>query len=230
MPPAGDLGRAGPAPYGSGASRLSATTAEGPILNPTNEERRMHETVRRFTEAPYARDWLRTDGGRRGGGRAGAYFDWLSTQRYASSQTRYRVVADDVASDLDMLPATFAAICAVEELDRRRDVAATGVDEVRPGLGDAVWTRQAENRREIALFVAALADRYDAYGYALDQLLVATPDRQAVAVDASISRLGQWVDRAREGDFCGRGWQPGRGSSASLPGRVLTQREAPPPK
>jgi hypothetical protein len=230
LQPTGDLGRAGPSAYGSGAERLSGTTAGRPVLNPTDEERRMHDTVRRFEAAPYARDWQRADEDWTARGNAGAYFEWLSTQRYASSQTRYRVVGDHVASDLDMLPATFEAICAVEELDRRRNVASRGVDDVRPGLGDAVRARQAENRREVDLFVAALAYRYEAFSYALDQLLVATPHREAVTVDASLARLAQWVERAHDGDFCGSGWQPGRGGGVSLTSRVLLDREPPPPK
>lgn len=229
--PVGDLGSVGPAPYGSDAQRLSTATSGKPVLSPTDEERRMHDLVWRFEQAPYAKDWVLSNGYWPARGKQDAYFRWLSTQPYASSQTRYRMLGDHLASDLEMLPKTFAAICAVEGQDHRRDVAGQGVTGVEEGLRAAVAARQAENRLEVERFAGALAYRYDAFSYALDQLLVVTPQQQAVTIDARLGQLAQWVDRANADDFCAPAWSPGGGGQAALPSRVLLDREQqPPPK
>lgn len=223
--PVGDLGSVGPAPYGSDAQRLSSVTTAHAMLNPTDDERRMHDLVWRFEQAPYARDWVLTNGYWAARGKTDAYFVWLSRQPYSSSETRYRMLGDHVASDLDMLPPTFAAICAVEQQDHRRDIAGQGVGGVDPGLRAEVAAREAENRLEVQRFAGALSYRYDAFSYALDQLLVATPHERAVTVDASLARLAQWVDRANADDFCGPAWSPGGSNQSSLPSRVLMDRE-----
>jgi hypothetical protein len=81
--------------------------------------------------------------------------------------------------------------------------------------------RDRENGAFIERFVLALNFRYDSYSYALDHFLVETPHKEAVKVDAALSELAVWVDRANGYDFCGETWKLHGRAEAALPGRVL---------
>lgn len=222
--PVGDLGSVGPGPYGSNPTPLSNTTTARASLYPSDEEGLMRDRIWQFEQAPYARDWVLTDGYWPAGKKPDAYFVWLSRQPYSSSQSRYRALADNVASDLDMLPPTFDAICAVEQLDRRRGISAAGVDDPAPAILNQTAVRGSQDELEIRRFANALAFRHAAFSYALDQLLVAIPQPDAVAIDTDLTRLGRWVDRATADDYCTPAWAPGAATQAALPSRVLMDR------
>lgn len=198
-------------------------------FNITDQEREMHDRVYRFLIARHAKDWafdteqIVAVAGvfSKRPGRDDLYYRWLSGQRYASSRVRYNTMADDVGADLLTLPTTFAAICAVIEIDRQRAVAAVEIGDIEPPMLAEMRTRKAENDLYVGRFVVALNYRYASYGYALDHFLVETPHGEAIAVDERLSRLAIWVDRAEAQDFCGDGWDGGGDSKGALPGRVL---------
>src|SRR5690606_14697834 len=106
--------------------------------------------------------------------RAG-YWRALSGTAVASARTRYRRLADDVRADLGTLPQAFASVCAGEEIDRQRRIAAQGLGGIEAGTHAALAKRLADNAETIGRFAAALSWRLDAYGYALDHLLVDAP-------------------------------------------------------
>lgn len=150
------------------------------------------------------------------------YFRWLKTTRYASSHTRFSTIADDVLADLGTLPATFAAICTVRDLDDRRAVALAGL-AVDRRTSEGMALRRGENERAIGWFVAALQYRFKSYGYALDHLLVETPHVEARRADDALNELAPWVAAAQRGGFCdGVGATfAGRDGGRTIPGRVL---------
>lgn len=198
-------------------------------FNLTDEEAEMRDRVWRFLVAPHAKDWAwpysaEIRPARAGGGadkQVGKYYRWLTGQRYASSRVRYNTIAGHVGADIGTLPATFQSICAVVRVDRQRGVAVAEVEGLDPQMQVRVNRRDRENGTFIARFVLALNFRYDSYQYALDHFLAETPHQEALEVDAALTELVVWVERASAHDFCGDGWSAHGDGKSALPGRVL---------
>ena len=231
--PVGDFGRAAPS-----FTHDTAMPAAGDILarqrgepvstfNQTDQEREMHDRVWRFLVAAHARDWrfdsavelqrTRITPPRDTRFSIDRYYRWLHETRYSSSRTRYSTVGRHITADLDTLPGTFAAICAVIEVDRQRAIALRGLSNLASDAAANVAARKYENDAFIAWFVRALNYRYESYDYALDNLLVETPHEQSLAVDEALRRLSAYVGRANRHDFCdGR---HGGGGDVVIPSR-----------
>lgn len=225
----GDLGRYGPqANLGSWLDSLLPAHRDTSSFNHTAAEVEMSDRLWRFVASPDAPPWMaerpRTlrPGATAGGVDIGRYYTWLHGAEYSSSAVRYATVADDIAADLGTLPGAFAAVCAVERVDRQRVVAATGLPDAGADLAFGLEARQAENDRQIGEFVWALRYRYESYGFALDHLLVETPDAAARHVDAALAQLEPEVRAAEEGRFCGGQLdRPRRRAPPSLPSRFV---------
>lgn len=231
--PVGDFGRAT-----AGFTHDTAMPAVGDFLardrgeavsdfNRTDQEEEMHNRIWRFLVAPHAKDWMfdasvelqrtRIVAARDSEFTIERYYNWLRETQYQSSRTRYATVGAHVQSDIDTLPTTFAAICAVIEIDRQRAIALAELQRgIPPDMRNEVAARKSENSASISWFVRALNYRYDSYDFALDNLLVETPHEQSLAVDESLGRLAGYVTVANRGDFCGDA-DGGRGRS----GRVI---------
>ncbi|HEY0034200.1 MAG TPA: hypothetical protein VGB81_13115 [Devosia sp.] len=176
----------------------------------------MHNRIWRFLVAPHAKDWMfdasvelqrtRIVAARDDEFTIERYYNWLRDMQYQSSRTRYSSVGAHVQSDIDTLPSTFAAICAVIEIDRQRAIAFGELQGgIAPRVRDEVAGRKEENSASISWFVRALNYRHDSFDFALDNLLVETPHEQSLSVDESLRRLADFVARANRGDFCGGG-------------------------
>lgn len=220
--PVGDFGRAAPSwthdtAMPAAGDFIAANRGE-PVsrFNKTDQEEEMHNRVWRFLVAAHAKDWQfdsavelqRTRIVRPRDERftIERYYQWLSSTTYQSSRTRYATVGSHISADLDTLPTTFAAICAVIEIDRQRAVAYAGLqNQLPPRLAEEVAARKYENDAFIEWFVRALNYRYSSYDYALDNLLVETPHEQSLAVDEALRRLSVSVSRANRRDFCASG-------------------------
>jgi hypothetical protein len=199
--PAGDLGRADRnVLHDEVLPAIGGAVSRGSDFNLTNQETEMRDRVWRYLVAPHAYDWfgdvavelqrtrlmpisgkpLRTD----------LYYGWLHSTRFASSRVRYTRLAEDAIADIAMLPPTFASICAVVEIDRRRGIAWNEIGTLEAKVGVDAAKRHAENRAAIDWFVRALGNRAASYAYAL-------------GVDARLGELARYVESAQRGDFCG---------------------------
>jgi hypothetical protein len=232
--PTGDFGRAQPGVLHDeimpaiGSTRAQLAGEPVSHFNVADEEREMRDRIWRFLVAPHANDWFydtavelqRTRIANLADHRFehARYYRWLRQTGFSSSATRYRAVSDHIVADLGTMPETFRAICAVVELDRQRQTASAGLGGRQ---GGDVRARYLENQNHIAWFVRAARYRYEAYSLALDSLLVETPHKGAVEVDAKLSALAVEVERAERGDFCSRSRRTGDGARKPLPSRLL---------
>lgn len=176
-------------------------------FNRTDQEKLMADRVWRFLHAPHVVGWFIPRLPKEpvdGADDPAQYYRWLQKTRYRSSEVRYNTVAGDIHADILTLPATFEAICAVEDVDRQRGIALAELGQLEPGMAERVALRQVDNDGTIRSFAIAVRYRYESYGYALDNLLVETPHANAVEVDALLSDLAGYVTRAERGDYCGR--------------------------
>ena len=203
-----------------------------PALRTSDEEVEMNDRIVRFTVAPQShgifaqvtptqiRTGLLT--GQGAPVSAAPYYGWLHGAEFASSTARYATLADDVAADLGTIPDTFTAICKVEEIDRERALALSGTAAGTPPLHSDVGYRHHENDQRIGWFIYSLRYRSDSYGYALDHLLVETPDTRATEVQKLLHQLEVHVVAAEHHHFCGAPGGPTRGSdglAAAIPSR-----------
>jgi hypothetical protein len=238
--PVGDFGRAQPGALHDdilpavGKTRAQIAGEPTSRFNLTDAETEMHDRVWRFLVAPHAHDWfydtavelqrtrLTTASDHRFA--PDRYYRWLRKTEYRSSQIRYASVADHIRSDLDTMPATFLAICAVLEVDRQRG---TSSRELGGLAADQVRARRYQNDMRISWFVRAVRYRFDSYSFALDHLLVETPHSEAVKVDGRLDELSIYVGRAERGDFCSQSMMQQRREKDAIPSRVLlpTPRE-----
>ncbi len=211
----GDFGR--PAyPYDASPPPKAA----GATFNLTDEERDMHNRIWRFLVAPHAAEWFRWEAFERlEPTEVTHYYAWLQRTDFRSSRTRYTALADAIRADLGTIPTTFAAICAVIEVDRRRAVALRGVAGIGPQTATQVAARHADNSRAIDRFVWALGVRDDSYTFAQNHLLVETPHEEAMIVDGLLGELSVHVAVAERGDFCG--WAAGGGEVVVIRPREL---------
>ena len=234
--PVGDFGRAEADPLHDtvlpaiGTFRAKASREPVSDFNLTDQEREMRDRIWRYLVSPHAYDWFGDTATELARTRilpvsekprpADRYYRWLHRTRFASSAVRYSRIGDDVQSDIDMMPATFDAICAVLQVDRQRGLAANGLPTLEDTMRAEAAARQAENQIQISWFVRAATNRYDSYNYALDHLLVETPHDNAIGVNGLVSDLAVYVEAAQRGDFCNASL-PGRGGHGQ---RALTSR------
>jgi hypothetical protein len=182
------------------------------LFNLTDEEEEMRNRVWRFLIASHAKDWMfdhsvemqrtriskpvdlnfRTD----------RYYRHLRLDEYASSNGRYLRLAQDVQTDIKTLPGTFASICHVMEIERRRQVALKGLYAGNDAVKKQVLAREYENKNIINWFARAVDYRYKSYDVALNRLLVETPHEEAHAANEQLNRLAVLVGRAQNGEFC----------------------------
>lgn len=237
--PVGDFGRADPSFTHDTAmpvvGKFLAQQREEPVsgFNQTDQETEMHNRVWRFLVAAHAKDWFYDTAVEWQRTRltpttdtqfaVNRYYIWLKTTQYQSSPVRYSTVGRHISADLDTIPGTFKAICAVIEVDRQRAAALSGLRDLGPAVAADVAARKNENNMHIAWFVRALNYRYESYGYALDNLLVETPHEQSMAVDNALQRLAAFVGKANRRDFCGGAAITAQGNGFALPSRYATQ-------
>lgn len=234
--PTGDFGRAAPGVLHDqvlpsiGSTRASADGEPVSEFNLTDDEREMHDRVWRFLVAPHAHDWFydtavelqrtRIAAAIDTGFLADRYYATLRSTAFQSSRVRYGKVADDISADIATIPSTFAAICRVIEIDRQRAIAVDNVALGRPDGRQQVAARKWENDQKIAWFVRALEYRYISYSTALDRLLVETPHEEARLVDARLSAMRPFVQRAKAGDFCLSGAGGAISKDGGVPSRI----------
>lgn len=236
--PLGDFGRAehgvlhDDAMPALGGLRAGAMGEPVSTFNLMDQERDMRDRVWRYLTAPHAHDWFydtvvelertRILPSGKFKFEPNLYYLVLTSERYASSRVRYNRLGDDVEADVALLPSVFKSICTVQGIDRQRQVAGEGLDDLEPAMRIEAADREAENKMIIGWFTRSLGYRYGAYSYALDHLLVETPHEEAIAVDAGLSALASYLEAAERDDFCSSGLGDGAAESgAAIPSRYL---------
>ncbi len=234
--PVGDLGRAKVNVINDeilpsiGSIRALASKEAVSSLNKTDEENEMQDRVWRFLIAPHAKDWFfdivvewqrtRIVPLQNKKFAVDRYYYFLKNQDFSSSRVRYNTLSRDISIDIKTVPSVFASICAVREIDRRRDVAVNAITSATQQERIAVKSRKIENDKYINWFVSALQYRYDSYSLALDRLLIETPHEEARQVDARLSEMAIDIERARSRSFCSSQFR----NNSALGTSVITSR------
>ncbi|MCF6302103.1 MAG: hypothetical protein L3J13_02690 [Devosiaceae bacterium] len=203
----GDFGRVREAPTSIFDPRPGQNRQGNFQIIQTDEEKQMQRSLQRFVSTIDGDSWISkvrlTANALQGRyPDESDYFKWLRVQPFGSSSGRYAKLLSEVQADTMTLPAAFAAICAVQNTDRRRALAASSVgttsDQTFAGLDE----RRVANNTQISRFAAVLSFRYASYSYALEQLLVETPHNSAARVDDRLNTLAIQVQAAEANQFC----------------------------
>jgi len=214
---------------------IGNTISDGSRFNLADQEIEMRDRVWRYLVAPHAYDWFgdvavefqrtRITPISNKPLKTRKYYDWLHSERFASSRVRYTRIEEDAIADLGMMPSAFASVCAVIEIDRQRGLASNQIAGLEDEVSVNAMKRHAENEAVIGWFARSVSYRYESYSYALDHLLVETPHEEAIGANARLNELAVWVEAAQRGDFCGDFGSHGNRDSTAIPSRVL--RSAP---
>ncbi|WP_020180480.1 hypothetical protein [Methylopila sp. M107] len=115
------------------------------------------------------------------------YVQTLLSVDYRSSAARYDQLLDNVVEDTARIEPFFASAHRVDVDDRARRRTLDRAPEVTPDERAAALARIEENGVMIAWTRASFEDRLIAYRYALDRLMIETPDPKADEVAAAIA-------------------------------------------
>lgn len=113
----------------------------------------------------------------------------LSAEPHASATTRYMRLRDDIEKDRALIPAFFQLAGQVIDMDGIRERTLDSLAVVAPRERENAMARIAENRIVIWWTHQELKERVNRYAYALERLLIETPDRSAIAVEHSLMAL-----------------------------------------
>jgi len=122
-----------------------------------------------------------------------AYSQRLMAEAYRSATARYNHLNDDIRDDVERIDPFFSVAQKVIDIDRKREKALAYVGAVPPAEIASARARIAENALVIAWVEQSLADRAEAYRFALERLVVATPMPMAVEVERAIALLRQRI-------------------------------------
>ncbi|MCF6325810.1 MAG: hypothetical protein L3J21_00805 [Devosiaceae bacterium] len=205
--PTGDFGRVSQMPKTVFDSFPNPADPNNYALVQSDEETKMQNLMQRFVSIIEGESWIYNI---RLGARilAGAvpnqtdYFLWLKSRPYASSAGRYGALSNDVQLDVMTLPAVFDAICQVQKTDARRITAAQNLSDTSEQALQAIGVRNQKNRETVAIFVSRVQFRYDSYSYALENLLLESPNELAREVDNRLNFLAAHVQTASSSQFC----------------------------
>lgn len=147
-----------------------------------------------------------------------AYYEALQGRTDRSVAARYQALRQDMENDRLLLGPFVATACRVTEADRIRLQAAGRLPEVSEASQAAAAARVAENDDIIIWVNTSVDQRLASYRYALQNMVVQTPDRDAIKVErvltgfesdrAGLDRcLGKSV-RAEVGPAAAKRWAP----------------------
>lgn len=115
-----------------------------------------------------------------------SYVEALIATSYRSSAARYAKLIDDVVNDTSRVEPFFEQASLVYDDDRARERALGHALEVRPDERENALARIDENRLLIAWVRDSFEERLAAYRYALDRLVIETPDRASIEAARAI--------------------------------------------
>jgi hypothetical protein len=136
------------------------------------------------------------------------YFGWpafaleeysgkLMDRHYRSATARYSQLNTDIRNDVVRIPDFFMTAHRVLDLDRKRAESLRYVSGLTPAEAGNANARIAENQLVIGWVQRALVERSEAYCFALQRLVIATPAPMAVEVERSITLLNTRIAENR---------------------------------
>ena len=104
---------------------------------------------------------------------------------------------DDIRNDTTRLSQFFETAGRVMDIDQKQQKSLANVS----GLDKKEWInakrRIRENAHVVEIVYQSLSDRVASYHFALERLVIATPETQAVEAERALNQLQSQIDRYR---------------------------------
>jgi len=113
----------------------------------------------------------------------------LIDEPHRSHTSRYQQLIEDVRNDITRFEPFFASAARVIELDRRRSASLKMVSELSPHEQADAIARMEENTLIVQWVQQCLERRISSYRWALERLVIQTPDTIAADADRLIGEL-----------------------------------------
>ena len=186
---------------GSEVARANGVAASAYPL--TDEERQLRDLAYPLIEPPYDRNqWysaLNEYGASRILQRDWYYYDptlyhqQLATRPYRSATARFVQLNDDIRNEVARSEPFFILARRVIDIDRKREKSLAFVSGLTSLEAAHAQARVAENALIVSWVQHMLAQRAEAYRYALERLVIATPMPMAVEAERSLTLLRQKI-------------------------------------
>jgi hypothetical protein len=118
-----------------------------------------------------------------------AYGRALIDEPHRSFSSRYSQLIDDVRDDITRFEPFFSSAIHVIELDRKRNASLKLVSELSPRERDDAIARMEENTLIVQWVQQCREQRISSYRWALERLVIQTPDGMAADADRLIGEL-----------------------------------------
>lgn len=143
-----------------------------------------------------------------------SYWSGLASSVDRSPRARYQRLREDIEADRLLLGPFSAVACRVADTDRLRLAALNRISEPGPEVRKDVVARVDENVLIVGWVRTSVDQREAAYRYALERLVVESPDRDAVKTERTLTAFS--MDRGIL-DRCRGGGVPLSGTAPTLP-------------
>jgi hypothetical protein len=118
-----------------------------------------------------------------------AYGRQLIDEPHRSYSSRYAQLIDDVRDDITRFEPFFASAIRVLDLDRKRNASLAHVSTLTPRERADAVARMEENTLIVQWVQQCLEQRISSYRWALERLVIQTPDNMAADADRLIGEL-----------------------------------------
>jgi hypothetical protein len=125
------------------------------------------------------------------------YSERLMRMHYRSATARYAQLNTDIRNDVIRIPEFFAVAHRVLDIDRKRAQSIAYVSAPTPSEKINATARIAENELVVGWVQRTLVERSEAYCFALQRLVIATPTPMAVEVERSLTLLNTRIAENR---------------------------------
>jgi hypothetical protein len=201
----GDFGRIKPNLVVDGIHDWVGTDATGTVTPSryqfTDDERELRDLGFPLIEAPFDRQrWYSIlneyglNGMRNMPFDVTAYSRVLMLRPARSPVMRYQVLCDDVRNDIIRIGPFFRVAARVADMDAKRAQSLAYVSGLTEGEQSNALKRITENQVAIGWVQFSLHRRVEAYRFALERLVIASPSPMAVECERQINHLQMEVD------------------------------------
>lgn len=178
----------------------------------TEDERALRDLAYPLIEQPYDRHKFYSIAGEYGVIGANhrvpfdrtAYTAHLFGDERRTATSRYAVLQDDIENDTTRLPQFFETAARVLDIDGKRRKSMFYVSSLSESERTNALRRMDENASIVAMVRRSLAERASAYRYALERLVIVTPDPRAVQAEQALNVLQSRIAYYR--DHLPAGW------------------------
>jgi hypothetical protein len=118
-----------------------------------------------------------------------AYTSHLFGDERRTASSRYEVLIDDIRNDTTRLPQFFETASRVLDVDSKRHKSLFFVSSVSEAERKNALRRVDENASIVVMVRRSLDERIAAYKFALERLVIMTPNPQAVQVEHALNEL-----------------------------------------